>query len=48
MTNLGEDLTDAELDEMILEADTDGDGEISYPGMCNCNMSINFVLAPPG
>ena len=33
MTNLGEVLTDAELDEMILVADTDGDGQISYPGM---------------
>eukprot|EP00448_Togula_jolla_P009181 CAMPEP_0170607114 /NCGR_PEP_ID=MMETSP0224-20130122/20879_1 /TAXON_ID=285029 /ORGANISM="Togula jolla, Strain CCCM 725" /LENGTH=154 /DNA_ID=CAMNT_0010932253 /DNA_START=81 /DNA_END=545 /DNA_ORIENTATION=- len=30
MTNLGEKLTDAEVDEMIKEADTDADGRINY------------------
>ncbi|KAM0016147.1 putative EF-hand domain-containing protein [Helianthus debilis subsp. tardiflorus] len=30
MTNLGEKLTDDQLDEMIREADLDGDGQISY------------------
>ena len=30
MTNLGEKLTDEEVDEMIAEADIDGDGEINY------------------
>ncbi|KAG1874981.1 calmodulin [Suillus subluteus] len=30
MTNLGEKLTDAEVDEMIREADVDGDGQINY------------------
>ncbi|GMP99236.1 hypothetical protein CsSME_00046786 [Camellia sinensis var. sinensis] len=30
MTNLGEKLTDEEVDEMILEADIDGDGQINY------------------
>lgn len=30
MTNLGEKMTDAEVDEMILEADLDGDGQINY------------------
>mmetsp|Transcript_32624 Transcript_32624/g.89977 ORF Transcript_32624/g.89977 Transcript_32624/m.89977 type:complete len:150 (-) Transcript_32624:84-533(-) len=30
MKNLGECLTDAEVDEMIREADMDGDGQINY------------------
>merc|ERR1712050_66055 len=30
MTNLGEKLTDEEVDEMIREADIDGDAEINY------------------
>lgn len=32
MSTLGEKLTDAEIDEMILEADTDGDGQVNYSG----------------
>ncbi|KAG2354831.1 hypothetical protein BDR07DRAFT_1428216, partial [Suillus spraguei] len=30
MTNLGEKLSDAEVDEMIREADVDVDGQINY------------------
>lgn len=30
MTNLGEKLTDEEVDEMIKEADDDGDGQVDY------------------
>lgn len=30
MTNLGEKLTDDEVDKMIKEADTDGDGQVDY------------------
>lgn len=32
MTNLGDKLPDEEVDEMIREADLDGDGEIDYIG----------------
>ena len=32
MTNLGENLTEDEINEMIQEADRDGDGQINYEG----------------
>lgn len=32
MTNLGEKLTDDEVDEMIRAADEDGDGMVNYAG----------------
>ena len=34
MNSLGENLTDEELEEMIKEADADGDGEVNYEGKC--------------
>uniref|UniRef100_A0A8C0UTB0 Calmodulin n=1 Tax=Cyanistes caeruleus TaxID=156563 RepID=A0A8C0UTB0_CYACU len=39
MTNLGEKLTDEEVDEMIREADIDGDGQVNYEVQVVC-----FVL----
>ena len=33
MTNLGEKLTDEEVEDMIREADLDGDGLVNYDGM---------------
>ena len=33
MTNLGEKLSDEEIEEMIHEADKDGDGQVNYEGM---------------
>lgn len=32
MTNLGEKLSDEEVDDMIKEADLDGDGMVNYNG----------------
>ena len=44
MTNLGEKLTDEEVDEMIREADIDGDGQVNYEGIdCNISLSKQFL-----
>ena len=42
MSLLNEKLTDAELDEMILEADEDGDGRVNYEGACAIVMRIKI------
>merc|ERR1711976_83056 len=39
MTNLGEKLTDEEVDEMIREADIDGDGQVNYEEFVKMMMS---------
>lgn len=36
MTNLGEKLSEEEVDDMIREADLDGDGMVNYDGGCFC------------
>ena len=42
MANLGEHLTDEELEEMIREADMDGDGKINYDGKGRGQSSVQF------
>jgi len=43
MTSIGEKLTNEEVDEMIREADQDGDGRID----CTCSPSLPFPISPP-
>ena len=50
MLSLGENLTEDEIEEMVLEADIDGDGQVNYEGMVdhetNCRIHmINVYLA---
>jgi Ca2+-binding EF-hand superfamily protein len=40
MTTMGDRLSDDEVDEMIQEADMDGDGDIDYDGMRACKKCI--------
>lgn len=42
MTNLGEKLTDEEVQEMIKEADLDGDGQVNYNGEFSIKSSTRF------
>lgn len=44
MTNLGEKLTDEEVDEMIREADIDGDGQVNYEGISTFFLHVNAKL----
>lgn len=43
MTNLGEKLSEEEVDEMIKEADPDSDGQINYEEFVTMLMSSNFT-----
>ena len=44
MTNLGEKLTEEEVDEMIREADIDGDGHINYEEFVRMMMARWFYI----
>lgn len=43
MTNLGEKLSDEEVDDMIKEADLDGDGMVNYAGMYESKVVLSVT-----
>lgn len=45
MTSLGEKLTDEEVDEMIREADINGDGQINYQEFVKMMVNSKLLLA---
>ena len=44
MTNLGEKLSDEEVDDMIKEADLDGDGMVNYEGKTSILTGMNCKI----
>ena len=46
MRKLGENLSDADVEQMIREADIDGDGQINYEGICDLlfYVLLNYAL----
>lgn len=45
MTNLGEKLSDNEVEEMIREADVDGDGQINYSEFVNVSRRLSRAVS---
>ena len=49
LTNLDQNFTEQEINDMVRETDTDGDGKISYNGeMCNTGLPLIIHLKIPG
>lgn len=46
MCNFGEMLTDEEVEEMICEADTNGDGQVHYEEFAVSMLSVSFHIHP--
>lgn len=46
MINLGEKLTDEEVDQMINEADLDGDGQVNYDEFVKMMMNVGWKQIP--
>ena len=46
MINLGEKLTDEEVDQMIKEADLDGDGQVNYDEFVKMMMNVAWKKIP--
>ncbi len=44
MNNIGENFTEKEIEEMIREADTDGDGKVNYSEFVQIMISQWFVI----
>lgn len=44
LKNLGDDLTEADIDDMIADVDTDGSGWVDYNGQCFTFHSLSFAL----
>jgi len=44
MRKIGEELSDDDLNEMLNEADLNGDGQIDFNGMINFNFLLYFLI----